>query len=184
MNRRVYGLALALAMLATACAEPPTTERNQAEGAIAAARAGEAAIYAPDELKAAEAALAKYDAAVAQRDFRQALNLAMEARDTAYEAVKHAGDEKAAVRSQAERLVTDVDALIKQAAIKRGQSPARPPADHPAVDLKAAAVTLQEARTALAQARFPDVVSQLAPLAEQLRKELGQTAPPPARRGR
>ena len=70
---------------------------------MAAARAADAAIYAPEGLQAAEAALQKYDEAVAQRDYRQALNLAIEARDKAYEAAKQAGDAKAAARSQAEQ---------------------------------------------------------------------------------
>ena len=93
MSRRFVPAVLALVVLG-ACSEPPNKERQQAEARVAAARAADAAIYAPEGLQAAEAALQKYDEAVAQRDYRQALNLALEARDQAYEAAKQAGDAK------------------------------------------------------------------------------------------
>ena len=38
----------------SACSDPPTKEHHQADGALAAARAADAAIYAPDELHTAE----------------------------------------------------------------------------------------------------------------------------------
>jgi hypothetical protein len=63
-----------IGIAALSCSEPPTKERNQADGAIAAALAADAATYAPDELQTAQAALAKYDDAVASRDYRLALN--------------------------------------------------------------------------------------------------------------
>ena len=83
-----------------------------------------------DELEAAESALQHYDAAVSQRDYKQALSLAMAARDTAYEAVKRAADEKAAARGRAERLiaiagqaVTEVDAALSRLGTGRAQAP-------------------------------------------------------------
>jgi len=85
-----------------ACAAPPDKELHQAEGAIAAAKTADAERYAPDELRAAETALHNYDAAVAARDYRQALRLAMDAQVSASEAAKRAGDEKALARSHAE----------------------------------------------------------------------------------
>ena len=78
------------AILFTACSSPPDKERHQAEGAIAAAREAGAEAYAPNELAIAETSLNKYEAAVAERDYRLALSLAVEARDTAYRAAKHA----------------------------------------------------------------------------------------------
>jgi hypothetical protein len=98
--------------LSVACSAPPDQERHQAEGAIAAARAAGAATYAPQTLAIAESALDGYSAAVQQRDYREALRLALEARDTAFLATRAAGDEKAAQRSRAERLMAEAAPLI------------------------------------------------------------------------
>ena len=104
MSRRFVPAVLALVVLG-ACSEPPHKEHQQAETAVASARAADAAIYAPEGLQAAEAALLKYDESVAQRDYRQALNLAIEARDKAYEAAQQAGEAKNSARNEANRLI-------------------------------------------------------------------------------
>ena len=83
MRRRLLS-AIAFAIAGLACSGPPAKEHQEAESALAAARAAQAAVYAPAELKLADSALADYDAAVAQRDYRQALRLAIEARDGAF----------------------------------------------------------------------------------------------------
>src|SRR5205085_2902080 len=57
------GVVIAFAVAALSCSEPPLKEFHQAEGALTAARAADAATYAPETLQAAEAALAKYDTA-------------------------------------------------------------------------------------------------------------------------
>jgi len=59
MSRRLVPAVLALVML-SACSEPPNKEHQQAEEAVASARAADAAIYAPEGLQTAEAALQKY----------------------------------------------------------------------------------------------------------------------------
>jgi len=107
-------LPLAVA-IAAGCSEPPTKELHQAEGALAAARAVEAEVYAPQELETAEAALAEYDTAVADGDYRLALSQAIEARDMAYEAARQAGERKADARSTAERLSIELERLIAMA---------------------------------------------------------------------
>ena len=108
-GRRVLPGAIACVLLGAlvlpGCSDPPEKERQQAEGALEAARAAGADVYAPIEFQDAQASLKKYDDAVAQRDYRLALNDALEARDRAYEAVKQAGDKKAELRSQTDRLV-------------------------------------------------------------------------------
>jgi chromatin segregation and condensation protein Rec8/ScpA/Scc1 (kleisin family) len=101
--RRLAALLLPLALVA--CGTPPEREYHQAQGAIEAARAAGAAAHAPEELAAAEQALKRYDEAVAQRDYRQALNHALDARERASAAAKKAAADKAASRGAIERTI-------------------------------------------------------------------------------
>jgi hypothetical protein len=184
MSRRLTPVLIALAFLA-ACAEPPTKEHQQAESAIASARAANAATYAPDGLQAAEAALQKYDEAVAQRDYRQALNLAIDARDRAYEATKQATDAKAAVKTQAETLAREVDTLTATANARlAGTAMPRPnpqAADRIRVALKNASGALQEARTLINREDYRGAIVRLTPAVEALRREVPAAG---GRRGR
>ncbi len=164
---------MVIAIASLACSEPPDKERQQAEGALAAARAADAATYAAGELHAAEAALQKYDAAVSDRDYRQALALAIEARDGAYRATKDAGDNKASARSQAERLVADLESLAKTGGARlsgtSGPKLSTSAADRVRLALASAASLLQEARSQLDQQNYGAVVSALAPIVASLR---------------
>jgi methionyl-tRNA synthetase len=183
--RRVVASACVLA-IALACSEPPTKEHDQADGALAAARAAEAATYAPDELHAAEDALAKYDQAVADRDYRQALGHAVEARDSAYAAARRAGNEKAAARSKAERLDAELSTLMKTAAARLAGSLSPritgPAADRLRTRMRSAPATLQEARSLMTKQNYLEAIQRLEPVVEGLQKDL---APPNAgRRGR
>src|SRR5581483_9749899 len=82
LSRVVIGLLLLCVTFTAACADdPPTKEMNQAQGAIDAARAAGAEQYAPEDFKAAVAALQRSHEAVTQRDYRQALNDALDARE-------------------------------------------------------------------------------------------------------
>lgn len=168
--------------LTLACSEPPTKEFHQAEGALAAARAADAAIYAPDQLKAAEEALQKYDAAVAQRDYRGALNDALDARDLAYAAAKQASDEKAAARGHAEKLVAQLDALTKTATARLsgrvGPHLSRPAAERVRAALRAASPALQEARSLLNQQDYRGAVKRLEPVVQALQRDLQPPAAP------
>jgi hypothetical protein len=102
--RRLAGL-LVLPLAMIGCGEPPQREYHQAQGAIEAARAAGAETYAAEELATAEQALKNYDAAVAQRDYRQALNHALHARERAAAAAKQAAADKATRRGEIERLI-------------------------------------------------------------------------------
>ena len=128
---------------------------NQAQGAIDAARAAGAEQYASDEYTAAVDALRRATDAVAQRDFRQALNDALDSRERAQNAAREASSKKAQARSQAERLVAEVTTALAAAT---GRLDAARAAKVPAKPLLAAqdVVTatqraLQEAGTALGQ---------------------------------
>jgi hypothetical protein len=182
---RRFACATALAVAVTSCSGPPEKEYHQAEGALAAARAADAATYAPDELKTAEAALAQYDGAVSQRDYLQALRMALEARDGAYEAAKRAGDEKAAARSQAESLLAEVDALARAGNARltgaAGPRPSGAAADRLRNTLHPVPAALQEARSRLDRQDYRGAIATLTPIAEALRRQL---TPPGAAAGR
>ena len=95
--------ALFVAVLAAACGDPPNKEINEAKGALDAARAAGAEEYAAQALHDAQTAYDKSLAAVEQRDYRLALNHALDARERAHDAVKDAGNEKARVRADVAR---------------------------------------------------------------------------------
>ena len=114
----LLGPALLAIVSLVACGEPPDKEMHQAQGAIDAARAAGAETYAPDEFKAAVDALTRAQDAVAQRDYRLALNNALDSRERAQNAAKMAADGKAAARSAAERLLADVTSAIAVSAAR------------------------------------------------------------------
>jgi hypothetical protein len=107
-------LACLLVVLATACTSPPNKEMDQAQGAIDAARAAGADRYAPTEFTAATTALNNATAAVAQGDYRLALNHAIDSREQAQNAARVAADTRAKVRGDVERSIAEVNALITQ----------------------------------------------------------------------
>jgi hypothetical protein len=109
---------LLVALAAGACAAPPSKEMDQAQGAIAAARAAGAEQYAADEYKAAVDALQRSEEAVAQSDYRLALNHALDASERAQNAAREAADTKAQVRGEAERTMAEVGTLLAQASIR------------------------------------------------------------------
>jgi hypothetical protein len=171
--------ALFLATLA-GCAAPPQKEMDQAEGAIATARAAGAAQYAAAEFTAAETALQRSHEAAGQRDFRQSLNHALDARERAQNAAREAADKKAVARGLAERAITAAELSLATAQQRLGAELATPPptgrrsAPHAAAfkALQAAAasanVALQEARSHLQEQRFDDARATATPLQAQI----------------
>lgn len=136
-----------------ACAEPPSKEMNQAQGAIDAARAAGADEYAATEMAAATDALRRAEEAVAQRDYRLALSLAIDSRTEAQNAAKRAVDARSTARGDAERAVAEVSTLVAHAH-DRLKDPAlaavpRSTLDRPRATIATAARTVQEARAAL-----------------------------------
>lgn len=125
----LVALLLTCAGLQSACTDPPEKEMHQAQGAIDAARAAGAAEYAQEEFQAAEAALTRSTKAVEERDYRQALNYALDARERAQNAAKSAAEARAHVRSEAERLLaTTQDALTRARAAMATAADAKVPA--------------------------------------------------------
>ena len=145
MPRLVVSCLLACVITAAGCAAPPSKELHQAQGAIDAARAAGADSYATEEFTAAVDALARAEAAVGQRDYRLALSQALDSLERAQNAAKLAASQKAAVRSEAERLLAEVTSgvAVADARLAAETSRTRSPA---AIALQSA---VQNARTAL-----------------------------------
>lgn len=114
MRGRMQACVLA-AVLAIACGTPPNKEMDQAQGAIDAARAAGADRYATTEFQAAIDSLELANQAVSQRDYRLALNHALESRDHAQNAAREAADTHARIRGEVERSMAEVAALLAQA---------------------------------------------------------------------
>lgn len=91
---------------------------DQAQGAIDAAKAAGADQYAIAEYTAAVEALTQARQAVDQRDYRLALDRALESRERAQEAARAGADNKAQVRGEVERTMAELAALIAQANVK------------------------------------------------------------------
>jgi hypothetical protein len=115
MRRLSLPAALLAALCLSACGEPPNKEMDQAQGAIDAARAAGAEEYAATEFTAATTTLAEANAAVAQRDYRLALNFALESREHAQNAAREAADTRARIRGEVERGMAEVAALLAEA---------------------------------------------------------------------
>ena len=152
MRRLVLSLALLAAAAGAACGDPPDKEMQQAQGAIDAARAAGADQYAHEEFTAAEDALKRSHTAVDQRDYRQALNAALDARERAQIATKESVNKKATARADATKALADADASLHDARAKlktaeAAHAPARTlTMGRKAIDNEESAV--QEARTA------------------------------------
>lgn len=88
---------------------------DQAQGALDAAKAAGAEQYAPAEYAAAVDALKRSHDAVAQSDYRLALNHALDSRERAQNAARQAADGKAQARAETERTMAQISNLIVQA---------------------------------------------------------------------
>lgn len=118
LRRLLLSLAVLAAVTAAACGDPPAKEMEQAQGAIDAALAAGADQYAPQEFTAARDALKRSRDAVDQRDYRQALNAALDARERAQAAAKESVNQKATARSDATRALADADAALHESRAK------------------------------------------------------------------
>jgi hypothetical protein len=151
---RARALLVVMLLSTAACGgEPPDKEMQQAQGAIDAARAAGADVYAAEELAAARSALTRAEEAVAARDYRLALNHALDSRQRAQNAATLAADGKASARVEADKAVTAAAAAV-DALRARLKAPdvARLPSRTLVVPRQAIADAerlVQEARTAL-----------------------------------
>lgn len=173
VRRLACGVAVTWALVVhTACTEPPNKEMNQAQGAIDAARAAGAEQFAAEEYKAAVDALEKSRTAVQQRDYRQALSHALDARERAQDAARVAGDEKARVYTATDRELRRAElALDRARASLEGAEAAKVPARQltaPRQALTTADRSLREARAAIARDDIPAAANALDGLAARI----------------
>ena len=192
MRRVGRRLALVILLLSAGCAEPPSKEMNQAQGAIDAARAAGADRFAASEFAAATDALKRSEEAAAAGDYRQALSHAIDSRERAQQAAKVAVEGRANMRGQAERAIAEAATLLARAQTQLKdpdvvRSNGRTLREPRAVAVKAE-TALQEARSALASEDYAAVSKALNGVAAQLQAALTQidavASPGTARRKR
>jgi hypothetical protein len=169
--RRLPVIALLL-LFAAGCSEPPQKEIDQAQGALDTARAAGADKYAVDEYTAASGALQKAHDAVSQRDYRQALRYAIDARERAQDAARAAADGKARARSAAEATLVDFAGRVQQleTPLKRADTARVPARDlrDPRATLAQAKAALQKARTAFGSGDYQAIDGALSGMKEKL----------------
>ena len=140
--------------------DTPNKEIQQAQQAIDVARASEAERYATDEFTAAQDALTRSRAAVVARDYRQALNDALDARDRAQTASTSAVEKKAAAKTEVDRALRDAALAIvdARARLRTAETARRPRAQLVAIrrEITAAETRVQEARTLFEKGNYLD----------------------------
>lgn len=164
---------------------------NQAQGAIDAARAAGADIFAAVEFTAAVDALKQSESAVAAGDYRLALSHAIDSRDRAQHAAKLAVNGRADARGQSERTLSEVATLLNRAQMElKAPEIARVNAQRlraPRATVADAEKALQEARTALKTEDYATVNRSLDGVAAKLQAALSEidavsASRPPARK--
>jgi hypothetical protein len=188
---RVFRLSLAFALAALACGEAPEREMQQAQGALDAARAAGANDYARDEFAAAEDALKRAQQAVADRDYRLALNDALDSRERAQAAAKQAADNKATARTDADRALASASAALNGAldTLRKAEGARVAPRAlaRPRQVIASGEQAVQEARAAFQQGNYLGLPDTLAGVTASLRTaaqelEAAATAVPVRRR--
>ena len=178
---------VALAVMAAACAAPPTKELSLAEGGIEAARAAGAAEFAREELAAAEATLARAHADVTAGDYRAALGHALDANTKAQTAAKAAADGRVTARLAAEETLDRFASLIDRVEARLAGDEAKrvPPATRRRVEglVKAALEMLAATRTAVDRGELAALDAVRGQTAT-LEAGLESLTPPPAKKAR
>jgi len=192
LGRRLFCFALVIvtSWSMTGCGDdPPTKEIQQAQQAIDAARTSGAGRYASEEFTAAEAALKRAQDAVVARDYRQALNDALDARDRAETASKDTVDRKATAKTGVDRALHDAALAIidARAKLRSAETSRRPRALTTALrrEIADAETRVQEARTAFDKGDYLDAGDLLAKVMQGLDnsvRAVEAAAPPAAKR--
>lgn len=179
-----------LALSSLGCGgDPPEKEMQQAQGAIDAARAAGADRYAVEEFTAATEALKNANIAAQQRDYRLALNHALDSLERAQNAAKQAADGQATARANADRAVGAAVAALTAAEAKlKAAEAARVPArilTAARAALADASQRVQEARTAFTNGDYPSAIDAASTASAALKaatETIDAATPPAARR--
>jgi hypothetical protein len=166
-----------VACLIVACGgNPPDKEIQQAQTAVDAARAASAERYAKEDFVASTDALKSAHAAVDARDYRLALNYALEAKDRADSAARDAAERKVTARSNADRALRNAAlALVDvRAKLRSAQAAQRPQRVLNAARSAAADSEnhVQEARAAFNREDYPKVLEILSAPSARLRETM------------
>jgi predicted S18 family serine protease len=182
---------LLIVIVSVACGgEPPQKEIQQARTAIEAAVAAGADRWATEELTAAQDALKQADEAVNDRDYRLALNHALDSLERAQNAAREATAKKNQAKEQADRGIGTATTTIASTRTKlkaaEGHAPAKTlTAAHTA--LTTAEERVQEARAAYTRDDWSAAGAAAAAAMQALttvNTDLDAYAPPAARRKR
>jgi len=188
-RRLLATLVLGVALASAACGDPPDKEMQQAQGAIDAAKAAGADQYAHEEFAAAQDALKRANDAVAQRDYRQALNYALDARERAQNAAKQAVDGKASAKNDAQRALADARNVLNDLHTRLKAAEAAHLSARVLVEPKRAVASaddaVQKARTAFDRGEYAEAIAALEGKAAKLRaieRDLEAAMAPASRR--
>ena len=185
LRRSVVVTLVLLALSSFACGgDPPDKEIEQAQNAVDQARAAGADRYAVEEYTAAVEALKNAHAAVEQRDYRLALNDALDSKERADNAARLAVDGKAAARSAADKAMTAANAALNAAdarlkAAATAKTPPRSLGDARAA-LDEAQKHVQEARTAFSGGDYYAALSAASATTQAARAATEKLETPPA----
>ena len=167
-----------VSVVLAACGAPPTREMDQAQGAIDAARAAGADRYASEQYGAAVKALQSAHDAVTARDYRLALNHALDSRDRAQRAAKEGASQQVTLRSRAERRLAEVTATLDQAKQRLAAAEAeRVPKRAlvaPRSAISEAEASLQKAGTGIQEGEYQRSQDRLADSAAKLERAIAE----------
>jgi hypothetical protein len=173
---RLVSALLASSLIIACDGDPPDKEIQQAQTAVDAARNASADRYAKEDFSASTDALKNAHAAVDARDYRLALNYALEAKERADVAARDAADRKAIARSNADRALRNaaLALLDVRARLKSPQAAQKPQRVLNAARSAAADGEnhVQEARAAFEREDYPKVLEMLAAPAARLRESI------------
>ena len=181
-------LVIFLLLFTAGCSEPPQKEIDQAQAAVDAARTAGADRYATADFAAAVSSLDKARASVDQRDYRQALNYALDSRQRAVDAGRQAADGQARARKTADAAYTEAAtrANALQAALRTAETNKTPAkllkAGHAA--LRTARADLQKASAAISAGNFEDATKVLTDVRGKLDAAIAEVKNIPPRTAR
>jgi hypothetical protein len=181
-------LVIVVLLLTAGCSEPPQKEIDQAQAAVDAARTAGADRYATADFTAAVSSLDKAREAVEQRDYRQALNYALDSRQRAVDAGRQAVDGQARARKAADAAYTEAAtrANALQAALRTAETNKTPakllkPGQ---TALRTARADLQKASAAISAGNYEDATKLLTEVREKLDAAIVEMKNIPPRAGR
>jgi hypothetical protein len=197
MDKRSTLLALVLASLPlAACDQPPAKEIAAAEAALSQARKDGADAFAPEQWKAADAALAQARQKVEAKDYRGALSSAIDASEKARNATSAAASAKLLAKSAAEVAQAEAQAALDEVNVVKEEAAKGKVPDSAFSELEPKSEAVRAALAAVgnslgagdllaAQKAAADLKAQAAPLAEAYRDALAtwQEAHPKGKKG-